>query len=154
PPRASAQPALRGGTLRVAVTADILNFDPMAFAGVNFPLIKNLYDSLIEYTPEGQAIPSLASAWTIAPDAQSVTATLREGVRFHSGSPFDAEAVAATLRKAADPQAGLNVYPTMSIVKDWTVVDAHTIRLNFNDAVPERQITDLLQFLSVIEPAT
>ena len=47
--------------------ADILNFDPMAFAGVNFPLIKNLYDSLIEYTPEGRAIPSLASSWTIAP---------------------------------------------------------------------------------------
>jgi peptide/nickel transport system substrate-binding protein len=151
--RASAQAALRGGTVRVAILADVLNFDPMAFAGVNFPLIKNLYDSLIEYTPEGRAIPSLASAWTIAPDAKSVTLTLREGVRFHGGGTLDAEAVAATLRKAADPQAGLNVYPTMSIVNDWTVVDARTIRVNFKDSVPERQITDLLQFISVIDPA-
>ena len=33
---------------------------PIQFSSVNFPLIKNLYDSLIEYTPEGKAVPSLA----------------------------------------------------------------------------------------------
>ena len=79
--------------------------------------------------------------------------TLRTGVKFHAGGTLDAEAVAATLRKAADPQAGRNVYPTMSVVRDWTVVNPQTIRLNFTGPVPERQITDLLQFLAVIDPA-
>ncbi len=55
-----------GGTLRVAVIADIANFDPHQFSFVNATLIKNLYDSLIEYTPDGKAIPSLAESWTIA----------------------------------------------------------------------------------------
>ena len=64
-----------------------------------------------------------------------------------------ADAVAASLKKGADPQKGKNVYATMSIVKDWTVEDAHTITLNFNAPVPDRQITDLLQFLTVIEPS-
>jgi peptide/nickel transport system substrate-binding protein len=150
----AAQPQpLRAGTVRVAILQEMVNFDPMQFSTNNFPLIKNLYDSLIEYTPEGRAVPSLATAWQIAPDSKSVSVTLRQGVKFHAGGTLDAEAVAATLRKANDPQAGRNVYPTMSIVKDWTVANAQTIQLNFKDPVPERQITDLLQFLSVIDPA-
>src|SRR5262245_14646239 len=72
------QQQLRGGRpLRVAIPFDIINFDPMHFSGTNFPIIKNLYDSLIEYTPEGQPVPSLASAWQIASDSRSVTLTLR-----------------------------------------------------------------------------
>jgi peptide/nickel transport system substrate-binding protein len=145
---------LKGGRLRVAlVQGDMTNFDPHQFSTVNFPLIKNFYDSLLEYTPDGKAIPSLATAWQIAPDNTSVTVTLRKDVKFHSGAPLNAEAIAANLKKAADPQKGKNVYATMSFVKDWTVVDPSTIRLNFTGPAPERQITDLLQFISVIDPA-
>ena len=149
--RAAAQ-SLKGGTLRVAILFDIQNFDPQQFSGINFPLIKNLYDSLIEYTDSGEAVPSLATAWKIAPGNAAVTVTLRQGVTFHSGAPLDAAAVAATLAKGADPQKGKNVYATMSIVKDWTVGDPSTITLNFKNPVPDKQITDLLQFLSVIDP--
>ncbi len=145
---------LRPGRIRVGMLADINDFDPMAFSTVNFPTIKNLYDSLIEYTPEGRAVPNLAESWTIAPDNASVTLTLRRGVTFHSGAPFDAEAVSATLRKANDPRAGKNVYPTMGIVRDWTVIDQQTLRIDFKNPAPTRQITDLLQFISVIDPAT
>lgn len=145
--------ALKGGRLRVALLADIANFDPHQFSSVNFPIIKNVYDSLIEYTPDGKAIPSLASAWTIAPDSKSVTLTLRGDVKFHSGAALDAEAVAVNLKKCADPAKGKNVYATMSPVQDWTVVDARTIRLNFKTPVPEKQITDLLQFISIIDPS-
>lgn len=152
PSMARAQ-ALKSGKLRVAILADIVNFDPAQFSSQNFPLIKNLYDSLIEYTAEGQAIPSLASAWKVGEGNNSVTLTLRRDVNFHSGNPFNADAVAATLKKAADPKAGKNLYATMAIVKDWTVVDPYTIRLNFTGPVPDKQITDLLQFISPIDPA-
>jgi peptide/nickel transport system substrate-binding protein len=144
---------LKGGRIRVALLADINNYDPQQFLVVNFPLIKNFYDSLIEYTPDGQATPSLASAWKIASDNKSVTLTLRKDVKFHSGAPFTAAAVDATLKKAADPKRGKNVYATMSIVKDWTIVDDHTVTLNFNAPAPDKQITDLLQFISVIDAA-
>ena len=153
PVRAPAAAELKGGTLRVGILTEISNFDPQAFLTVNFPLIKNLYDSLIEYTPEGQPVPSLATAWAIAPDSASVTVTLRKGVTFTSGAPFNADAVAATLKKAADPQKGRNVYATMAFVRGWTVIDDSTIRLDFKGPAPERQITDLLQFVSVIDPA-
>ena len=144
---------LEGGTLRVGIRDDMTNYDPMQFSTVNFFLIKNLYDSLIEYTPEGEPIPSLATEWSIAEDNTSVTVTLRDDVTFHSGNPFNADAVAATLEKAVDPERGKNVYSTMSIVEDWTVDGDNQITINFTNPVPDRQITDLLQFLLPIDPA-
>ena len=152
-PQSAQAQALKGGRLRVAILADMVNFDPAQFSSQNFPLIKSLYDSLIEYTAEGQAIPSLASAWSVGAGNNSVTVTLRRDVTFHSGAPLNAEAVSATLKKAADPKLGKNLFATMATVKDWTVVDPFTIRLNFSSPMPDKQITDLLQFISPIDPA-
>lgn len=142
-----------GETLRVAILQDVNNFDPQSFLAVNFPLIKNLYDSLIEYGPDGEPLPSLATDWTIADDNTSVSLTLRDDVTFHSGAPMNAEAVAATLTKAADPETGKNVYATMAPVADWTIDGEHQLTVNFNGPIPDKQITDLLQFISVIDPA-
>ena len=41
----------------------------------------------------------------------------------------------------------------MSIVKGWTTLDARTVVLSFNGPVPDKQILDLLRFVSVIDPA-
>ncbi|WP_048648860.1 ABC transporter substrate-binding protein [Nitratireductor soli] len=152
PARAQAE-QLQGGTLRVAVLADMTNFDPMQFSTVNFPLIKNLYDSLIEYTPEGEAVASLATAWTVADDNMSVSVTLRDDVKFHSGAALTSADVAATLAKAADPEKGKNVYATMAIVKDWVTPDDRTVVINFKAPTPDRQMLDLLQFVMPIEAA-
>lgn len=141
-----------GGVLEVAILDDIDEFDPQAFSAVNFPVIKNLYDSLIEYTPEGEAIPWLATDWTINDDNTSVTLTLRDDVVFHSGEPMTSAAVAATLEKAADPELGKNLYSTMDIVEGWETPDDYTVTIDFNQPTAEKQITDLLQFLSVIDP--
>ena len=144
---------LKGGTLRVGILQDVVNFDPLQFSAVNYPLIRNLYDALIDYTPEGKAVPGLVESWQIGPDSTSVTLKLRGDVSFTDGTPLTSDAVAATLKKAADPVKGKNVYPTMSIVKDWSIDDPHTISLHFNTPVPDKQITDLLQSICVIEPS-
>jgi peptide/nickel transport system substrate-binding protein len=141
------------GTLRVGLLADLNNYDPMQFSAINFFLIKNLYDSVIDYDDKGNPLPALATSWDIAPDNKSVTLHLRDDVKFQSGNPMDAASVAATLAKAADPQKGKNAYATMAIVKDWTVVDPTTITINMHNPVPDRQILDLLQFLAPIDPA-
>lgn len=149
PDRAEAQ-ALKGGTLRIALGDDLLNFDPQQFSTVNFHLIKNLYDSLIDYSEKGEPVASLATAWEIAPDNKSVKVTLRDGVTFADGTPMTSADVLATWKKAADPQKGKNVFATMAIVKDFTAPDDHTAVLNFNAPVPQKQILDLLEFTIVI----
>ncbi|MBV9811194.1 MAG: ABC transporter substrate-binding protein [Acetobacteraceae bacterium] len=144
---------LRGGTMRVGILFDVVNFDPLQYSSVNYPLIRNLYDPLIDYTPDGKPVPALAQSWQFAPDHTSVTLTLRDDVSFTDGTPLTADAVAATLAKAADPAKGKNVYPTMSVIKNWTVGGPHAITLNFTATPPERQVIDLLQSLSPIEPS-
>jgi len=144
---------MKGGTLRVGLPFDMTNYDPMQFSTVNFFMIKNLYDSLIEYDENGEAMPSLATEWTVADDNKSVTVKLRDDVKFHNGNAFDADSVVATLEKATDPERGKNVFSTMSIVKDWSAGDAHTLTINFNEPVPTKQILDLLQFLLPIDKA-
>jgi peptide/nickel transport system substrate-binding protein len=144
---------LKGGTLRIAILNDMTNFDPMQFSTVNFHLIKNLYDGLIEYTPEGEPVPALATAWEIAADNKSVTVTLRDDVTFHSGAKFTSADVAATLTKASDPKLGKNVYATTAVIQDWATPDEKTVVINFKQAVPSKQILDLLQFTLPIEAA-
>lgn len=155
-PLAAAWPAaaqqLKGGTLRVGVLSELANFDPQQLSTVNFHVMKNLYDSLIEYTPDGKPLPSLATEWTIAPDKKSVSLKLRDGVTFHSGTPFKSDAVMATLQKGSDPKRGKHVFSTMAIVKDWAAPDERTVVINFKAPAPERQILDLLQFLIPIDP--
>jgi len=142
---------LSGGTLRVGVLNDMSNYDPQQFSTINFPIIKNLYDSLIEYTENGEPIPHLATAWKIADDNRSVTVTLRTDVSFHSGAPFTSADVAATLKKASDPERGKNVFATTAIIEGWTADDDHTITITFKAPVPDRQILDLLEFTLPIE---
>ncbi|SFZ86506.1 peptide/nickel transport system substrate-binding protein [Devosia enhydra] len=142
---------LQTGTLRVGTLNDIANYDPQQFSTINFPLIKNLYDSLIEYTENGEPVPSLAESWEIAEDNRSVTVTLRDDVTFHSGKTMTSADVDATLQKGANPERGKNVFATMAVVENWETPDATTVKLNFKQAVPDKQILDLLQFLIVLE---
>jgi hypothetical protein len=60
----------------------------------DFRILMNVYDGLVRYASGTLEVePALATDWTISDDGTVYTFTLREGVTFHDGSPFDAEAV-------------------------------------------------------------
>jgi peptide/nickel transport system substrate-binding protein len=61
-----------------------------------------LADTLLLYR-DGEYIPALATSWTF--DASTITYTfdLREGVTFHNGVPFDAEAVVFSIERIRNP---------------------------------------------------
>jgi len=147
--------ALRGGKpLRIALLNDFVNYDPHQFSSQNASIMRNLYDTLIEYDDGGKPVPALAESFQIAADNMACTVVLRQGVAFHSGAALTSADLDATLKKVNDPKTGKNVFPTMGVVKDWTVVDDRTVRLNFKQKVPDRQVTDLLQFMFVIAKDT
>ena len=56
---------------------------------------RSVYETLFERTPSGEMIGLLASGASSSSDLKTWTITLREGITFHDGSPFNAEAVVA-----------------------------------------------------------
>lgn len=58
-----------------------------------------LCDKLVDVTPELKIVPQLATAWKWSADAKELTMTLRQGVKFHDGTPFNAEAVVYNINR-------------------------------------------------------
>lgn len=57
------------------------------------PIIANIFDTLVWLTPEFKVEPLLATEWSVSKDGLAYTFKLREDVKFHDGTPFNAEAV-------------------------------------------------------------
>jgi len=66
--------------------------------------IHNLFDNLVRFDPQTMRIePSLAASWETSEDGLTWTFNLRQGPRFHDGTPFDADAVVFTFFRQMDP---------------------------------------------------
>ncbi|APX88530.1 ABC transporter substrate-binding protein [Brevirhabdus pacifica] len=83
------------GVLVVGQIAEPKALDPAAVTAVNdFRILMNVYDGLVRYKDGTLEVePALATEWSISEDGTEYTFTLRDGVTFHDGSAFDAEAV-------------------------------------------------------------
>jgi peptide/nickel transport system substrate-binding protein len=84
-----------GGTLVFSGAADPVVIDgALVSDGESIRVITQLFETLINLKPgTTELAPGLATEWEISPDAKTYTFTLREGVTFHDGEPFNAEAV-------------------------------------------------------------
>lgn len=85
--------------------ADSVGLDPAHEEdGESFKVAELLYDTLVQYQQESTDIePGLATSWENSPDGLTWTFHLREGVRFHDGTPCDADAVVFSFQRQYDP---------------------------------------------------
>ena len=70
-----------------------------------------IYGQLFELGSGGKVVPDLATGYSFSPDAKTVTITIRQGVKFTDGTPFNAQAVASNWNRDLGPVAiknGLN----------------------------------------------
>src|SRR3546814_20437223 len=79
-----------------------------ALYGVGIMLKQNVVETLIELDPtNGASLPRLATSWERV-DPKTRRFTLREGVKFHDGADFDADAAARSLAPTTDtPPTGM-----------------------------------------------
>jgi peptide/nickel transport system substrate-binding protein len=91
----TAQAQTPPGVLVVGQIAEPQALDPHAVTAVNdFRILMNVYDGLVRYASGTLEVePALATDWSISDDGTVYTFTLRDGISFHDGSPFNAEAV-------------------------------------------------------------
>ncbi|GAA1850340.1 ABC transporter substrate-binding protein [Pseudonocardia ailaonensis] len=84
-------------------------------------IVDATYDTLVTYDANNQLTGSLATQFTLAPDARSVAVTLRDGVTFHDGSTLTADDVAYTFDRYKKVGVGIASY--LSDYASTTVTD-------------------------------
>lgn len=124
-------------TFTYAQGADPRGLDPaLVDDGESSKIIVNIYEGLLKYNDDSTDVePSLAESWEISEDGLSYTFKLREGVKFHDGTDFNAEAVKFNIDRQLPPlvtedmgYAGF----VFGSVKDVEVVDDYTVTINLN----------------------
>jgi len=85
----------KGGTLVFGRGGDSVGLDAAYETdGNSFLVCDNIFEALVFYKDESTALePGLAESWKISPDGKTYTFNLRKGVKFHDGTPFNADAV-------------------------------------------------------------
>lgn len=118
-------------------------FDPESFT-----LISVIHDALIYIDNEGAVQPALATSWRRVSPLE-IELSLRRGVRFHNGEPFDADSVVATFRAHQQPTPSAAARGALGVIAGATRIDDFTVRLTttFPDAMLVRRL-----FLSSIYP--
>ncbi|WP_172299750.1 ABC transporter substrate-binding protein [Pseudoruegeria sp. HB172150] len=142
----------RGGVMTYGRYADSLFLDPVLNdANVDIWILSNMYDTLLLPSADGKSVePGLASEWSVADDAMSVTLTLRDGIMFSDGSPITVEDVIWSLDRARNPDNGIWNF-LLASVDTVTAPDDKTIMLTLKQPDPAI-VAALTVFNSAIMP--
>ncbi|MDB5370839.1 MAG: peptide transporter substrate-binding protein [Roseomonas sp.] len=132
-----ASPLARAQDLTVGMQGEPGTLDPQFnLLGTNTSALRNIYDTLLSRDPNLQLRPSLAESWR-AVDDTTWEFRLREGVRFHDGSPLTAEDVRFTIDRVTKVQGNPNSYATyIQGIREVQAVDARTVRFVTDGPVP------------------
>jgi peptide/nickel transport system substrate-binding protein len=115
-----------GGTLRYAYPIGPSRFDPhKSTVGQDIRIFTLVYDRLVHYDETGTLSPGLATSWEFSDDGLQLTLELQEGVTFHDGETFDAEAVKANIERAKTVE-GSAVVSDLASISEVQVVDPAT----------------------------
>ncbi|MEM7537061.1 MAG: ABC transporter substrate-binding protein [Chloroflexota bacterium] len=119
------------GTLQIAHPSNHVTWDPhkdQRTASLQY--LNPVFEGLLRESNDGRSfIAELATGWV--EDEAGVTFTLREGVTFHDGTPFDAEVVVANFNRVKE--VGHNVYKgLLRNVASVEAIDALTVRYHYS----------------------
>jgi 4-phytase/acid phosphatase/peptide/nickel transport system substrate-binding protein len=134
-----ASPAIaqkRGGSITVGLELDIPGFDPLkvgVFDTAALTASAAIFDTLAYLDDKGEAQPKLAQSWSHSDDFKTWTFKLRPGVKFHDGTPFNAEAVKANFDRQKDPANKCRCAFYIAFIRDVQAPDELTAVYNLND---------------------
>jgi peptide/nickel transport system substrate-binding protein len=153
PTSAPAQPM--ADTLTWGEDRDMRTLDPRVTQSRHeTQVIMQVFDSLMFMGNDGKIYPWLAESWQFAPDGLSITMKLRRGVRFHDGTPFNAEAVKFTFDSIVDPKLGSQAaIDLLGPYKSTEVLDPYTVRINWTRRYGPALINFTTANLGIVSPA-
>lgn len=122
----------------IGLQAEPTSLDPAQITDYNSSrAAMEMYDSLIRFKDGSTELEEgLATEWDVSEDGLEYTFTLRQGVTFHDGTPFNAEAVKFNIDRQIDLQhpyhdTGEFAYSefTFGMIEQVVIVDEETVKI-------------------------
>jgi peptide/nickel transport system substrate-binding protein len=119
----------QGGKITAAIEGEPTSVDP-AF---DYDFVSGLATSsiteplLIFCEQDTKLCPNLAESWTVSPDGLTYTLKIRQGVKFHDGTPMTVDDVVFSLNRIRDTKLGSYVAWMLTSVSDVKASDASTV---------------------------
>jgi len=138
--------------LKIANTANITTWDPVASFSTEAAYMANIYEQLLRVNPPGAAekfTPLLAESWEPNADGTVWTFHLRPDVTFHDGEAMNADAVKMSLEAAADHAGASFIWWMLDNVE---VVDDLTVNINLTISAPADLIASSLYGAWIVSP--
>ena len=136
--------------LNVGKYGQLATYDPHA-GGLDtmWWTLNNFYESLVDLNDDITGLrPVLATAWQVSPNGTTWTLTLRSGVKFNDGTPFDAAAVKFAVERAQALKKAASLY-----VKPIVKVDTPSpTTVVFHLDKPNNAFLAGLRFLLIVSP--
>ena len=133
-----AQTPVKGGTLTWGRGGDSVTLDlAQATDGESIKAGIQVLENLVMFKKGSMDVePQLATSWEVSKDGLTWTFKLRQGVKFHDGTPFNANAVKVSFERVINKdhpfyKYGSWKYPALGLgpVKEVKVVDEYTVAL-------------------------
>ncbi|ART75511.1 glutathione ABC transporter substrate-binding protein [Sutcliffiella horikoshii] len=123
----------KGGSLIIARLSDATRLDPHFITDIPSANIiyQKVYETLVVPNQDMEIEPLLATEWKQL-DEITWEFSLKEGVKFHDGTPFNAEAVKVTFERVLDPETGSPQREKLSMIKEIEVLDEYTVRMHLD----------------------
>jgi peptide/nickel transport system substrate-binding protein len=132
-PTAAAEPVEYKKEITAVVIVEPKSMDPIYgdAPGSDLYTYNLFYDNLIELV-DGEYVPSMAESYTISDDYQDLVFKLRQGVKFHDGTDFNAEAVKWNLERVKNTADSYYVNE-VQVISDVIVVDDYTVEIKLSE---------------------
>ena len=104
-----------------------------------------IYDRLVEWGSDGKYYSGLAESWTMSEDGLTWELTLKKGVKFHDGSPFNAEVVKWFLKEM---ETGPSAY-MVGAIDTVEIKDEHHVILHLKHPEPNMLFNFCQTFMAV-----
>lgn len=125
--------AMAAKDITVAIPYSIDSLDPYNTNSTNSQAIgKGWYEGLFEFDKELNIKPLLSKSYTVSDDGLDYTFTLQEGVTFHDGTEFNAEAVKYNFERVLDKSNALARYNQFKEIDTMEVIDNLTLKVTLS----------------------
>lgn len=126
-------------TITFVQGSDVDTLDPAMSRSVpSYNVTDHLFDCLVAWKGQEHEgfVPGLAQSWTRTEDGTQWTFVLRQGVKFHDGTPFNAEAVKFNLDRMLDPKLGSAHRSYYTDIDSVDVLSTYEVRITTKHASP------------------